>query len=354
MEGINRAGDIKSAMENVQKSIHGYWITQAIYVIAELGVPDILKKEGLLKIDDIAKIAQCDSQRLLRVMRALQNIGFFTIDDNERYGLTLESTLLTSDHPMSQRNVARLNGSSERYGSWMYLLSMVKGGDIAWNQHTGYEIYDYLSHNPDHAKIFNGTMTGYGKQDIAAIAAAYDFSYAKTITDIGGGEGTLLLKILEHSPQSQGILIDRPIVQALNEKNDHLKNVKLISSDIFAQNGVAGGSDIYILKNVLHDHPIEKALILLKNVHAALQHSSNPRKSLLIIENVVSEDNSKNEFDVAKWIDLVFMVLSDGQELTLSQYKSLLERAGLAFQRAVPTKGFGGQNRLIIEAKLAN
>jgi len=101
----------------------------------------------------------------------------------------------------------------------------------------------------------------------------------------------------------------------------------------------------------VHDHATEKNIALLKNIHSALKASTNPNKCLLIIENVVSTDNTKTDLDLAKWLDLVFLVLSDSQERTLPEYKDLLKQAGFELARTIPTGNNAFQNRVIMEAK---
>jgi len=46
--------------------------------------------------------------------------------------------------------------------------------------------------------------------DVAAILAAYDFSAASSIVDVGGGNGALLSAILEVYPRPQGRILDQP------------------------------------------------------------------------------------------------------------------------------------------------
>ena len=55
-------------------------------------------------------------------------------------------------------------------------------------------------------------------------------------------------------------------------------------------------------------------------------------KQLLIIEYVLTEGPS-----LAAWLDLNFLVLVDGRERTLDEYRALGTRAGLMLTQAIPT-----------------
>jgi len=65
----------------------GYWISQAIYVVAKLGIADLLK-DGAKSCDELAQIADVHAQSLVRVMRTLASVGIFTEVDTGRFALT--------------------------------------------------------------------------------------------------------------------------------------------------------------------------------------------------------------------------------------------------------------------------
>ena len=50
----------------------------------------------------------------------------------------------------------------------------------------------YLHKTPDEARIFDAFMANYPDNRHSAVAAAYDFSKAHLIADIGGGNGEAL------------------------------------------------------------------------------------------------------------------------------------------------------------------
>jgi hypothetical protein len=58
------------------------WISQAIYVVAKLGLADLLK-DGPLKFSEIAAILSADVRSLFRLMRALSSLGVFAQTRNE-------------------------------------------------------------------------------------------------------------------------------------------------------------------------------------------------------------------------------------------------------------------------------
>ena len=55
----------------------GYWVSQALYVAAKLGVADLLAN-GPRPVEDLAVTTQTDAASLRRVLRALASVGVFT------------------------------------------------------------------------------------------------------------------------------------------------------------------------------------------------------------------------------------------------------------------------------------
>jgi hypothetical protein len=76
----------------------GYWVSQAIYVVAKLGIVDLLK-EGSKSGEELAKATGTHAQSLSRVMRALTSVGVFTEIDGGRFGLTPLAGLLQTRRP---------------------------------------------------------------------------------------------------------------------------------------------------------------------------------------------------------------------------------------------------------------
>lgn len=55
----------------------GYWVSQAIYVAAKLGVADLLA-DGPQPVEALATATQVHAPSLHRVLRALASVGIFT------------------------------------------------------------------------------------------------------------------------------------------------------------------------------------------------------------------------------------------------------------------------------------
>jgi hypothetical protein len=67
--------------------ITGYWLSQAVGVVAKLGVADHLSN-GPITCDELGRSVGADSQTLYRVLRLLSSVGVFAQVAPRSFGLT--------------------------------------------------------------------------------------------------------------------------------------------------------------------------------------------------------------------------------------------------------------------------
>jgi hypothetical protein len=319
--------------------VTGYWGTQAISVAAKLGLPDLLKG-GPRTSEELARSTGTHAPSLYRLLRALSNIGVFEEDETGCFGLTPLGQCLVSNAPDSMRARAIVSGQ-EWYRAWEDLLYSIQTGQTAFDHVFGVPYFNYLAHNATAATIFNQTMTASSAQVAAAVGAAYDFSWAKTIVDVGGGHGSLLVSILKANPHARGILFETP--QVSEGAKTHLvaaglaERCEVVAGDFFE--AVPGGGDVYLLSFILHDWDDEPSIAILKSCQRAMA----PDGRLLLIEQVIPH---ANEPSFSKLYDLHMLVMHGGRERTEAEYRILLQAAGFRLRSIIATSS----PRSIIEA----
>jgi hypothetical protein len=307
------------------------WTSQAITVAAQLGVADVLA-DGPLPIDELAARVDADADALRRLLRALIGRGIFRQGRDGRYGLNSLSDTLRSDAPVSMKSAARFYGSQEQRDRWTLLVDSIRTGNAVVAALRGKESFEYFAENPELAALFNQTMTSISALTDATVVAGYDFSVYPTIVDVGGGHGPLLATILAAAPASRGVLSDLSTVVAdapnLLRERDVADRVRIEERSFF--DSVPGGGDAYVLKNIIHDWPDEKAVQILHNVREA----ASPQATLLLVELVIPRHN--RDFP-GKWADLEMMLNLGARERTAAEYRDLLSQAGFRMTRVVKT-----------------
>ena len=114
----------------------------------------------------------------------------------------------------------------------------------------------------------------------------------------------------------------------LLRKHSVADRVRIAEGSFF--DSVPEGGDLYVMKNIIHDWPDDRAQQILKTVRAAAREGA----TLLLVECVIPPHD--RDF-VAKWTDLGMLVDNTGRERTADEYRDLLHQVGFHMTRVVPT-----------------
>jgi hypothetical protein len=311
--------------------ISGFWLSRAIYIAAKLGLADLVKEQPK-SAEELAQATSAHAPSLYRVLRALASVGIFAEDEAQRFHSTPLAATLQNDIPGSLRFIAMTELGEEHYPAWEHALYSVKTGEIAFNHRFGMPVWEFFAVNPENARIFDNAMAHLTTSLNEEILSGYDFSSFSKTVDVAGGQGSLLVGILNAHPTMQGVLYDLPhVIEKAKQRisEDGLAyRCEAIAGDIFQS--VPEGGDAYVLKWIIHDWNDEQSGTILKNCRQAMAADAK----LLLIESVIP---SGNEPSFAKFMDLNMLVMTAGRERTESQYRELLMAAGFELTRIVPT-----------------
>lgn len=309
----------------------GSWTAQAIYVAAELGIPDQLAA-GPQRADEVARRVGADPGATYRLMRALASRGVLHHRSDDRFTLTALGDALRSDTPGSMRDMVLFLNGPEHWAHWGELLHAVRTGETGVEKIRGTSFFNYLDSNPQLATAFNNAMTAMSDMANVGVLAAYDFTAFRLIADVGGGHGRLLAAILAEAPQANGVLFDLPSVIADAAPTFEAAGVSgraTVTGGSFLET-VPDGADAYVLKSIIHDWDDETALRILRNVRTAIADGGK----LLLIEQVIP---SRATPHFGLMLDLEMLVAAGGRERTRAEYANLLSRAGFRLTRVVDT-----------------
>jgi SAM-dependent methyltransferase len=304
-----------------------YWISQAIYVAAKIGIADLLS-DGPQSSVALAAATRSDAGSLFRLMRALSSVGVFSQVDADSFDISGLGEALQSDAPGSLRQTVITIGEIH-YQACGDLLHSVQTGLPAFTKVFGTNLFDYLNQNADDAFAFNRGMTNLSSLLAYAVLLAYDFSRIASFVDVGGGEGELSRRILELNPQMTGIVLDSSnAVESQHCTPCDGARCSYVTGN-FLQS-VPEGADAYLLSHVVHDWNDESAIAVLANCRRAM----NKNGRVLIVDMIVPETNSPS---FSKLLDLNMLVMNGGRERTKTEFQALLNPASLKIARIIPT-----------------
>jgi SAM-dependent methyltransferase/DNA-binding transcriptional ArsR family regulator len=317
----------------MRQLVMGAFVSQAISVIARLGVADVLA-DGPRQVDEIAQRVGVHGPALYRVLRALGEVGVVAELANRQFALTPLGEVLRSDVPGSTRSFATMVGMPFFWYPWADLYETVKTGESAFTRVHGNPFVDLAKH-PEEADIFYSGVPQRFTAEIADIVEAYDFAQFGTVVDVGGGRGRLLAEILSANPDLRGVLFDLPTVVA--GAREELSRVgvadrcTVLSGDFF--DSVPDGGDAYLLSNVIHDWDDDHAVKILRACRTAMADDG----CVLIAEAVLPEGAAPL---MTKLQDVAVLVMTaGGRQRTEAEFRMLLDRAGLRLTRIVPSSG---------------
>ena len=310
----------------------GMWLAQTVATAARLGIADALAQSQPQESTTLARAVGADPRALARLLRALASIGVLTEPLPHQYALTPVGELLRGDIPDSMRDWLITETDTAHWQAWGQLYEGVRSGQTVVPQLFGMHIYEYYAAHPQDRACFSRAMSNISALVAQGTVQHYDFSCTRHIVDVGGADGGLLLAILDVNPQVRGTVFDQPHVVEAAREAIHAKNYQarceVIGGDFFQ--AVPSGADLYVLKFILVDWKDEEALRILQNCRTAISSDGK----LLVIEMTIPDDNRPSP---AQLFDLNMLVMTGGQERTVSEYGTLLAKAGFRLTRVIPT-----------------
>lgn len=335
----NPQGGITGPQAALLRLAYGAQATQVVYVAAKLGLADLLK-DGPQTATDLAATADVDVVILRRILRALVSLEVFTETTGDRFALSEVGQYLRSDRPDSVQARAIWNGEV-LHPVWGELLHTVRTGESGAQRVLGMPIYEYLAAHPEVGARFDRTMASAALFRLRPAVAAYDFSQCRTIVDVGGGNGALLIEILRTYDGPRGIVFDLP---AVSERARREISAAGLADRCTAVGGsafetVPEGGDAYILSNFVITMDDERAAGVLRHCREAMAAGG----SVLLVEWVMPAGGEATD-PYTSWdtsaIDLTMLSTNgagSGRVRTAEEFKQVLQASGLTLTRIIPT-----------------
>lgn len=311
----------------------GHYLSRALDLAATLGIADRLK-DGPRPAGELAQATATHAPSLRRVLRLLASAGVLAEQEDGAFALTPIGECLRTDTPGSAHAMVKLFAGPRIQDSWKDLQYCVRTGEPAFRQRGLAD--PFSSRDPEDAANFDAAMANFTRLIAVAVAASYDFTPFGTVVDVGGGNGALLIGLLQANPALRGIVFDLPAAaeratkqiaaSALSER------CRAVGGDFFK--AVPEGGDAYLLKHVIHDWNDEQAVAILRSCHRVMP----PSGKLLLVEGVypLRIDQSLESRGAAA-NDVNMLVNTGGRQRSEAEFRSLYDAAGFTLTRIVPT-----------------
>ena len=320
----------RAAAGKLLPMIWGIHVSRCVYAAAELGIADRLAT-GPQRSQDLADATGAHEPSLYRVLRVLAALGVFEEHEARRFSLTTVGERLRRGATAGMRSWAVFAEAMGGVRPFAHILETVRTGRPGWEIEFGVDLFEFLAGNSEAAAIFDAAMAERTAAYAPSVAETYDFSELRTVVDVGGGNGTLLVEILRRHQHLGGVLFEVPTVaaraDAVIEASDLAGRCQVLAGDFFES---VPRADCYVLANVLHDWDDERSIQILRNCHRAMAGAGR----ILIVERLIPEDGGDPVPTLLS--DINMLVFTGGQERTNAQYGELLRAAGLKAGSVLP------------------
>ena len=303
-------------------TVFGFFRARTIQVFAELRVADDIAAGRPPAVHD-------------RFLKACVAIGLLQPSPDAACQLTPLGQALRSGVPGSLHAFAASIMGGGHYQAWGRLADSARTGVCAFAETYGENVWDYFTKtNPAEGHLFNQAMAASSAVVVQSVLDHYSFPQSGLIIDVAGGNGAMLMAILNAVPHARGIVMDLPFTEAAALANiaGHglAHRCQFHAGDFFQS--VPRGGDLYTMKWILHDWSDPQAAAILQTVHKAMPSYGK----LLLAEAVVPEEGDAT---FGRLMDINMMVMCGGKERTANEWRALLNANGFALTRIIPMPG---------------
>ena len=251
-----------------------------------------------------------DCKELGRLLDACVSLGLLEKSGDGYVNTPEADRFLRSDSPDTLSGYIRYSNSA-LYPMWGHLEEAVREGSNRWHQTFGLEgpLFSHFFRTPESMREFQKGMHGFGMLSSGPVAAAFDLSRFHRMVDLGGGSGHLAQAVRARYPRLETAVFDLPVVASIYPET--------IAGDFFQD--PLPEADLYSLGRILHDWGEEKIARLLARIFAALPAGGG----LLVAEKLLEPG-----YVSAHMQSLNMLVVTEGRERSLDEYRALLNAAG--------------------------
>ena len=215
----------KRQFERFWLVLGGHMYFQTVVTAVEIGLFDLLSKEGPLSRSEIAEKLSLGQKPIRIILLGLVSTGMLKKKGN-RYTLNhISKRFFVSTSPFNIHAILKWQ-KYINYRAMFHLTEAVKKNtNVGLREFVGNEktLYERLEHTPDLNQIFQDAMEDISKQAASQLAEHLDTSSTKYLIDVGGGNGTVLMSLATKNPLLRGAVMDLPSIRDISVK--HVKDM---------------------------------------------------------------------------------------------------------------------------------
>jgi O-methyltransferase domain len=308
----------------------GARIAIALRIAAERGIADRLAG-GPKTVAALSGETGLPAESLQRLLRGLSAFGVFAENPDGMFSQTEMSACMRQGASPSVREMILVLNDHAVLNGWIRLSQVLDSGAPGFPGANGESFFDYIASNQERSALMGRFMAGIYGSEGAKIAASVPFARFGSLLDVGGGQGHVLIDILQRNPSIRGALFDLPQTAGIARAflaGKGFAHCEVLAGDFLES--IPSDFDAYFIKSVLHDWDDASSARILSNCRTAM-----PEQGRVLVVDIVIQPG-KPVRHPHRLIDLEMMVSFGGKERTSEDFEKLLTRAGLKLERITP------------------
>jgi len=280
----------------------GFWGPKTLLSAIEMGLFTELAT-GPLNAQRLADRLGLHSRSARDFLDALVSLGMLE-REGELYRNTAETDMFLVRGKPSYIG-GMLEMANERlYPFWGSLTEGLRTGLPQNEIKTGGSgLFETLYADHERLRLFLGAMTGLSMGASQAIAEKFPWRQYKTVADIGGAQGGLLVQVCLAHPHLVGTNFDLPVVGPIFEEyvaaHGLSERLSFQPGDFF--NKPLPSADVITMGHILHDWNLDEKLILLNKAYQALPDGG----ALIVFEALIDDERRENAFGLLMSLNML-------------------------------------------------
>jgi len=317
----------------------GFWASKTLLAAVNMGLFTMLA-QGKLSGQEIQAKLGLHPRGLYDFLDTLVALGFLDrsgLKETSIYGNAPDTELFLDRNKPSYVGGILEMSNNRLYPFWHHLEEGLKTG-LPQNETKGggAPVFEELYAHEDKLREFINAMAGIQMGNFITFAAAFDFSGAKTLCDIGGAGGHLVAQVAMKNPHMRCISFDLPPVAPVASENianmGLSDRVSIQSGDFFADD--LPRADILTMGLVLHDWGTSEKKVLIRKAYEALPEGG----ALVVLENIIDDNRCENAFGLLMSLNMLIET-PDGFDFSAADFDGWAKEIGFRNTYSMPLTG---------------
>lgn len=288
--------------EKIMQLGFAFWSSKTLLSAIELGLFTELAS-GPLNAEQLRERLKIHPRSARDFFDALVALGMLDRDD-ELYRNTPEG-----DQFLVREKLSYVGGILEMSNERLYPFwgSLTEGLQTGLPQNEvksgGPGLFETLYGDPERLRLFLAAMTGLSMGASVAIAQKFPWAKHKTVVDVGGAQGGLLVQLCLAHSHLRGTNFDLAVVEPIFKEYATThglgERLKFQPGDFFTEE--LPPADVITMGHILHDWDLEQKRMLLEKAFRALPEGG----ALIVFEALIDDERRHNAFGLIMSLNML-------------------------------------------------